>query len=221
MRCVTGFRCPPPESTPQWQSRIYIGLFLLALLSPAGVLAGQDTNLLNKQLKPDEGFLVVSVDTGVPFRSLRLRRPDEIFGDLVAQNQPAGRDVRIIVMPAGHYQWVNMNLGTASWQRTYLWINARQKKQYAFNLVAGRVNYPGDFVIQPIVSSGLYKALMDVPNAFVFFRGSYYVYMIDRFAMLHDELSPVQEQLIRKYGLVYVGPGNDPFPGFYANLTGH
>lgn len=221
MQPLIEFLCDLYKPSIKERLKIWSSICLLGMFLPSTVIAGQDADLHNARLKPNEGFLVVSVDTGVPFRSLRLRRPDEIFGDLVAQNQPVGRNVRMIVMPAGHYQWINVNLGTASWQRTYIWINTKQEEQYGFTLMAGKVNYPGDFVIQPIVSSGLYKTLMDVPNAFVFFRGRYYIYLIDRFAMLYDELSPVQEQILKKYGLVYVGPGTDPFPGFYSYLLGH
>jgi hypothetical protein len=164
-------------------------------------------------LAPGDGVLVVAVDTMVPFNDLRLTRPNDTFAAIAARDLPKGRSVRFIEVPAGDYQWAKVDLSSYGYENYYVALDRNDKQRFTFTVKAGIINYPGDFV------------LMVDPNKLVWSQsflytavGRYYIQLIDRNAMLLDDLTPDQASMIERLGLVYTGPGTDDFQRYYNSL---
>ena len=188
--------------------------FLLAASLLAGCAASvQDVKDYEGTLAPGDGVLVVAVDTMVPFSDLRLIRPNDTFSAIASQALPKGRTVRFIEVPAGTYQWATVDLST-SYQHYYVPLDRNKKQRFTFTVKPGVINYPGDFVLMVddnraiYGEAGLYSAI-----------NSYYIRLVDRNAMLLDDLSPDQAKMIAHLGLTYTGPGNDDFETYYKTLS--
>jgi hypothetical protein len=199
-----------------------IALLFLVVLAPVA-MGGQLDEALDAHLGSDQAILVISVDTEIPFKAIRIKRPDEVFGDLVAENTSAGKSLSMIVMPAGHYQWTEVLLGTADFERGHIVLNGNKNQNYEFDVQAGKINYPGDFVIQTNFGNVLTEALshLALPTNPFLFHIRYYIQLRDRMAMLLETLTPEERKAFDRIGFVYIGPGNDAFPDYYEKLAAH
>ena len=181
---------------------------MMSLCSCASVKDVQDFSGI---LAPGDGVLVVVVDTMLPFNDLRLTRPGDTFHAIAARDLQKGRSVRFIEVPAGEYQWTEVDLSNSGY---YVPLNRDKKLKYTFTVKPGVINYPGDLMIsvdedkQIFASALLYGAIH-----------KYYVQLIDRNAMLLDDLTPDQAKMVRRLGLVYTGPGLDTFADYYKSVT--
>ena len=187
------------------------GLLLSGCAAPI-----QDVKDYQGTLAPGDGVLVVAVDTMVPFSDLRLIRTNDTFSAIAARTLPKGRSVRFIEVPAGDYEWAKVDLNTYGDQQYYLPLDRNKKQRYTFTVKPGVINYPGDFVLMVDDSQvvwgdayfyGYYGAI-----------DSYYIRLIDRNAMLMDDLTPDQAMMVEHLGLVYTGPGTDDFETYYKAL---
>lgn len=94
----------------------------------------------DKALGDGEGWLVVIVDNDAFISSIRLDGPG-LRGDDIVKNLTQGRNVRVVRAKAGIYRWSMLQRGDG-----YLKIG--RDAQFAFTVTAGKVNYPGDFVVE-------------------------------------------------------------------------
>ena len=102
------------------------------------------------ELGPDEGLLVVHVDTEVPLSHLTLSRYE------LGQNLPAGRHLWLVRIPAGRYRWTEVGLAGQTLDRIDLQEYGRRlariddfvwDDEFAIEVEAGVVNYPGELLI--------------------------------------------------------------------------
>ena len=182
------------------RSRIYPLLAAALLLS--GCASVEDVQDYTGTLKPGDGVVVVALDTMVPFADLRLIRPQDAFAAIAARNLPKGRTVRFVEVPAGEYQWAEVNLGYYGYMHYFLTLDRNEKQRYTFTVKPGVINYPGDLVID------VYENQAD----------GFYIQQIDRNAMLLDDLTPDQAAMVDRLSLIYVGPGTDDFESYYKSI---
>ncbi|HEX7965500.1 MAG TPA: hypothetical protein VF651_07260 [Gammaproteobacteria bacterium] len=181
--------------------------------------AAQPADLSHLQLQAAQGVLVVSVDTDMPLKSLRFRRLDQAADEQqVAEQAVAGRSVQFLVLPAGHYRWTEVDLGGAN----SIPLDRSASPRYEFTVQAGKVSYPGDFVVRAEGGRSADQAAASVTNGASLADVGYSLSLVDRYAMLLDALAPAQRDALGRLGLVYVGPGGDDFPFYeHAVTRGH
>jgi len=143
------------------------------------------------KLDPDEGLLLVGVDTNFDLDSVRVKKDGALFTSGVFRGIKAGQSARLYVVPAGRYSWYEL---TTSWIATY---TMKDKTEYHFDVVPGKITYAGDLVFRP---TGVYSANILVSN---------------RALRAMDWLETEHPKLARTYDFVYAGHYPDPFPAFY------
>jgi len=122
-------------TTNDWARRL--AALLLAWLLGVPAAYALDTD---KPLGEGEGWLVVIIDNGGYLSSIRLDGPG-LLGDDVVKNLAQGRNVRIVRAKAGNYRWSML-------RRPDGYLKVERDAQFAFTVTAGKVNYPGDFVVE-------------------------------------------------------------------------
>lgn len=102
------------------------------------------------ELGPRDGLLVVQVDTDVAVGEISLNRA------VVVQNLPKGKHLWVVRLPAGSYEWESVsfgaNSGTRARYRTSDLVLTEDsidpRDEFHFEVVAGRINYPGEIIIR-------------------------------------------------------------------------
>ena len=148
-------------------------------------------------LKPDQGLLVVSVDTSARVESVRFQPVGRPLSAGLFNRLQLGRTVHLYVVDAGEYQWAEVALADNWSWRTY--IPLADDPEYRFKVEAGRLNYAGDLVLRP---SSLRHSLVHVSN---------------RSLPVIDWLEREHPAIYAKYPLTYSGHYPDPFPAFYRD----
>lgn len=196
-------------------------LLLFGALMAQNAIAGQIEDVLNTPLSHDEGILLVSVDTEVPFEGLHLKSSSRVFDSVVAENVKPGKSLYLVILPIGHYQWRSIDIGGADFYRGKLDLDKNSSEKYEFDIRPGKINYPGDFIIQTQYGSALTKAMAEqkLSMSSFLFTLTYYTELRDRFATVLANLTPEQVKAFNRIGYLYVGPGNDMFPEYYVNLA--
>lgn len=198
---------------------LFLMLFGLVLTGCASI---NDVEDYSGKMHPGNGILVVSVDTMIPFSDLRLIRPDDTFAAIAARNLPLGRSLRFVELPAGDYSWARVELGNDGYYEHYIALDKSKKERYTFTVKPGVVNYPGDFVVQLDEGDLLKLIPANIAGYQIFdYLSGFYIQLIDRNAMLLQDLKPEQKGMIAKLGMVYVGPGMDSFSDYYKSIAGN
>jgi dipeptidyl aminopeptidase/acylaminoacyl peptidase len=143
------------------------------------------------KLRPGEGLLLVEVDSNWALESIRVKKDGAIFTSGVLSGIKEGHTARLYVVPAGRYAWHEI---TAFWFARY---QLKDKPEYAFEVVPGKITYPGDLVVR---LTGPLSANLLVSN-----RG----------LRAMDWLESQHPTLARDYAFTYTGHYPDPFPAFY------
>ena len=203
-----------------------IRVFLLAGLFAGltGCISGRVVTNYYKRVQTGDGILLVAVDTQVPISYLLLKRTDKALTVTEVSKFKTGRSVRFIELPAGTYEWKEVDLGEVAPYGTsliefYVTTKNKYKKDFTFTIKPGVTNYPGDFVVNArnpgwdIFYSGRVARFLNR------YGDDYYLQLTDRDAMLQQTLTPPQKQMIKRLGMAYVGPGKDTFPAFYRSLS--
>lgn len=171
----------------------------LALLM---MLSAFDASALRKvdpghspRLKPDEGLLVVSVDTSSPITSVRFKPTGRSFGTGLLNYLAVGRTVQLYAVPQGQYQWDTVTLADIYTWRSYLTL--ADDPEFRFELKPGQITYAGDLVLRP---RSVRSSLVRVSN---------------RSLPVIDWLGAQHPALYGQYPLGYSGIYPDPFPAFY------
>ncbi len=149
-------------------------------------------------ISPDQGMLVLVIDTSTSFQRLKFKKPGSVFATVAAMNIPQGRSVRFISIAPGTYYWDRFEYATVGNYASYVdFIHAETRLK--FTVKPGTVSYPGDLYIK---DEG----------------DGYEIRLLDHSAMLLGDLNDQQNNLIRKYGISYTGKGRDQFFSYYFSL---
>lgn len=149
------------------------------------------------RLAPDEGLVVLSVDTSAPVNTVHIGRVGG--GTATVLNYlDVGRNPRLFAAKAGEYEWSQMKLTT--W-RMYSRFKIG-KPEFRFTVVPGKIVYPGDLVLRP---ESLTYAYIQIHN---------------RSLPIMDWLEEKHSSLYRAHPFEYTGYYPDPFPAHYRTVTG-
>ncbi|MBB5207387.1 S9 family peptidase [Chiayiivirga flava] len=142
----------------------------------------------------DEGLLAVAVDTPVPLDGLRFARVD-VPGEIgTLRRVGVGHTRQLYIVPAGRYRW--------EWVRVDDQTHTlADEAALAFDVKAGRINYPGDLIVRP---HGWVRVAFDVSN-----RG----------LPAMDWLDAEHPALAQRFEFAYAGHDPDPFPAFYRSAA--
>jgi dipeptidyl aminopeptidase/acylaminoacyl peptidase len=172
---------------------VAMGFALLAMM--VGVLQASPRQLAVGEaltLAPDQALLAVAIDTSTALERMVLRGESALHGELVLDDLQAGRRIELYLVRAGRYRWDRVETTDA------VSFDTGRDPEYSFEVRAGAVNYPGDFVFRPRNSQ---RALLHVAN-----RG---LGVIDRLERDYPALAVLPFE--------YVGHYPDPFPHFYRD----
>lgn len=148
-------------------------------------------------LAPDEGLVLVAVDTSRELDRVALNKDGKVFGAGVMTQLKPGRSYRLYVAPVGDYAWKKITMMSNSMMS--FGFNLEDSDEYRFHVEAGRITYPGDLLYRP---TGLWRA--DIR-------------MVNRALAAMDWLQ-AQHPGLRQLPLVYSGHYPDPFPAFYRQV---
>lgn len=126
----------------------------------------------DKPLDEDEGWLLLVVDNATSAHALRLDGPS-VFGDRV-RGLGQGRNVSLLRARAGKYRWSSVTAGRLQW-------NLRRGTDREFSVEAGKINYPGNFLLESrgglvgtfYRSNRALQAMMAMDSIFPGVRGKY------------------------------------------------
>src|SRR5262249_54706093 len=138
-------------------------------------------------LGPDEGILVVDVETAVPIERLLLS------GATAAEHLEPGHALRTIVVRSGEYRWSGLRIHGAYGIVRY---RVDRDEEWTLRVVAGRINYPGTLVI--------HKRRNAIGSALA---GG----VENRSARTWLELKRSAPELLARYGVSYGGAQPDAF----------
>jgi hypothetical protein len=181
------------------QLSLRILVCFVVLVVASGCVSVQDeTSVTPDSIRPDQGMLVLVIDTSTSFQRLKFKRPGDVFATVAAMNVPQGRTVRFISIAPGSYYWDRFEFATINNYASYVDFT-NGKTQLAFTVKPGTISYPGDLYIQE-------------------HSGSFEVRLLDHSAMLLSDLNEQQKDLVTKYGISYTGKGRDQFYTYYFSL---
>jgi dipeptidyl aminopeptidase/acylaminoacyl peptidase len=172
---------------PQWLIGVLLMLFAMDVLAMRRIDPGEDP-----KLAPDEGLVVLSVDTSAPVNTVHVAR---VGGgtETVLNYLNVGRNPDLFAAKAGEYEWSQMKLTT--W-RMYSRFKIG-KPEFRFTVVPGKIVYPGDLVLRP---ESLSYAYIQIHN---------------RTLPIMDWLEEKHPALYGKFSFEYTGYYPDPFPAYY------
>lgn len=142
-------------------------------------------------LAPDEGLVLVAVDTNTDLFSVRVRKDGKTFGAGTIHEVKAGRTFRLYVAPAGVYQWQDVQ------PILHVKYKLADDPEFKFKVEPGGITYAGDLLFRPI---NAWRAAVSMHN-----RG----------LAAMDWLEQTHPALYAKYPFAYSGRYPDPFPAFY------
>lgn len=166
-----------------------IGLCALSLAAQARIKAVDPGEL--PELAPDEGLVVVAVDSNVPLHDVRFIKDGKVLGSGVMKHLEAGRSFGLYVASAGVYEWREAEL-FFGWK-----YKLSDDPEFTFKVEPGKITYAGDLLFRPLAG---WRADVSVSN-----RGLAAI----------DWLQTQHPALYARYPLVYSGHYPDPFPAFY------
>ena len=150
-------------------------------------------------LKPDEGLLIITMQTPEHVSSLHFNRQGHyVDGESIDDIKP-GQTTRLFVVTAGSYQFNDVEYDS---RKVILTIQMGDDPNAKFEVKPGVINYPGELIYIPRRTS-------------VSFR------VVNRGLMAIDWLNDHDRAALSKYSFEFTGRYPDPFPDFYrARLAG-
>ncbi len=162
-------------STNNWARRLAAAL--LALLLGMDIVHAVDTD---KPLDDGEGWLAVLIDNDADLSSVRFDGPG-LFGDGLVKDLGDGRNVRVLRAKAGKYRWSMLNRPSQYINQAGMYFNVPRNAQFEFTVEAGKLNYPGNFIVRTTGlrslvfyrSNHALQAMMGLDHTFPGLRGKY------------------------------------------------
>jgi hypothetical protein len=139
-------------------------------------------------LEPDEGLLILHVDTDVPIAGI------ELSGDTIASGVLAAHHVWLVRAAAGSYRWTALRITSPSGRRHRHHLESDD--EFRFEVEPGCVNYGGALVVRS--APGHVEA-----------RSRNHV------AMAIRKLRDRDAELVASHPLRYGGPSEDGFLDYY------
>jgi dipeptidyl aminopeptidase/acylaminoacyl peptidase len=180
----------------RWQS-LLARLFFIAMLSipaHAGPKIIEPGEII--ELGKDEGILAFAADSDAAGFRIRVKRSGGLFSYL-SQERQGGLSVTLMVVPSGEYRFTELL------QSNDTYFKMDDTPNMRFNVMAQRINYPGDF---KVISMG------------VSFRGGASAVLNQaRFAVVNRALRSKRAiegafpELSKRYPMRYSGQFPDPF----------
>ncbi len=182
--------------------RFVLTLVLLAAIGMAPAAIAAKTKYVIEigeitSLTEDEAILVLVLDTKGTVNDLELKRRGSMFTAYSASFPISGRRVYFLKVKPGTYYWKRAKAGLGS-----NWFFSFDKEEYDFEVVAGTINYPGDFIFH----------LQDNNT-----RAR--VRLLNRTSQVVKKLLEENASLYRDIGLRYHGDYPDDFSDFYSGLS--
>ncbi|MFT3898560.1 MAG: prolyl oligopeptidase family serine peptidase [Thermomonas sp.] len=144
------------------------------------------------QLEAGEGLLLLEVDTDLPLTGIDVSARGESRKSAGFGKVPVGQAVKLFVVRAGRYRWTRIDTSL------YTRMSLAGDEEYEFDVVAGRINYPGDLLYR---WTGYLTAEIERRN-----RGLRVI----------DWLQAKHPGVFQRYPFEFAGHYPDPFPAFYA-----
>jgi dienelactone hydrolase len=143
-------------------------------------------------LAPNEGLLVIAVDSTLDIENLRIDRSGVAIGEGLLRRIGKGRTTQLFAVPAGRYRW-------KSFTHSVFRYDLGDAAELAFEVKPGVVNYPGDLIVRPQHGMSLHVS--------------------NRGLLAMDWLRQQHPQAWSAYELAYTGHYPDPFPARYRDLA--
>lgn len=172
--------------------------FVVLAVASACVSVQDETSVTPDSIGPEQGVLVLVIDSSTSFQRLKFKRSGDVFETVATMDVPSGRTVRFISIAPGTYYWDRFEFATMFNYASYVDFK-NGKTQLVFTVKPGTISYPGDLYIQE-------------------HSDGYEVRLLDHSAMLLSDLNEQQRELINKYGISYTGKGRDQFYSYYFSL---
>ena len=131
--------------------RLRIALCVLTLLSGCTSVRPLDVEESSREpgglpvLAPDEGILVVDLDTQVPIKALKIGLLTA-FSDL-----PVGEHLLFLAISKGEHRWTDVLVQTSRGEIRY---TAPLSDAYKFRVESGRINYSGTISLRAETEGG-------------------------------------------------------------------
>jgi hypothetical protein len=151
-------------------------------------------------LKPDEGILVVHVDSDFHIRRLRFNTRFTAATDL-----SPGQYVALVVVPAGSYRWTTIEVPVGG-PGYYYRFRMRRDSDWSFKVEAGRINYPGQIIVK-----GTQRSLLS--------SKSLYTWTQTRSALALGQIRATYPTLLTQYPLVNGRSVRDDFLEHYQRIA--
>lgn len=167
-------------------------LLASVLILAAGLAGARDFRVDSgelPELRPDEGLLVVAVDSDTEVKWLSVKSQARVFTGGKLADIGVGYTVALYVLPAGQYRWDRLSLGWLYW-------SMRENTEARFEVKPGRITYAGDLI----------------------YRDFGRIRIANRGLRVLDWLEEKHPALLRKHDFEYVGYYPDPFPAYYRGL---
>ena len=144
------------------------------------------------RLDADEALLLIGVDTDADLSAVRVVRDGVNLDMRSLRALDKGRSAQLFSVPVGRYRWSSLSLKGSG-----LRFEVGGDDEFAFEVKAGRINYPGDMV---------YRSL---------FWRSGIVHVSNRGLLAMDWMHAQHPALLRDYAFEYTGHYPDPLPALY------
>lgn len=177
---------------------IALAAFLVAIGGCAGSPPVSVPPGTSDPLAPDEGFLVVQIDTALLLESVTAS------GVTLANSLPPGEHLWLVRMRAGNYRWDSLRLAAqtlASSSIRPVSVSVLNDQEFSFDVQAGKVNYPGHLLVD-VTESGIH--------------GGVAVRNRNHSAMAIRKLLRSHADLIAAHDLRYAGRSGDEFLDYYS-----
>jgi dipeptidyl aminopeptidase/acylaminoacyl peptidase len=182
--------CARKADSGRWPLLFAICLFAFLCALPAQAIMRKVEPGETPKIGAGEALLLIAVDTDVEIVSLRIAREGANTDMRHMRELSEGRSSQLYVVPAGRYRWSMLTT-------RFLRYKLGKDDEFSFQVKAGAVNYPGDFIYRRI-------------NAF-----SGRTHVSNRGLAAMDWLEKTHSRLFREQRFEYTGRYPDPFPAIY------
>lgn len=159
-------------------------------------------------LAASRGYVVVHVDTNTVVDKLYAGR------ELISQALPAGQHIWLIDLPAGRHAWTGVRITFKEHVKTYRpeQFGGLNEREFEFDVVEGRINYPGELVIRTDPKS--YRFTVRRGRAGWFWNLS--IRNRNHSAMAIRRLAKTFGDLFASHPIRYAGTSGDGFLDYYS-----
>jgi len=146
-----------------------------------------------------EGLLVLDIDTEI---SLEIARTS--LGRL--EDVEKGRHVRIFRVSSGRHSWREIRIDAPGPGRAYYRYMIDRDPEFEFEIEAGKLNYPGQFVVRRYRGPSRFSNTLLIRN-------------VNRAGMTLRALRKSFSSILQKFKLVYAGESEDGFLEHYSRVV--